>query len=361
MTSRTAFLLSAFMMTIGSFSARAQNYFDDDIYYNPAKDTKTVKQSKKAAAQTSTSQSVTVVEFPAADTYSVPASGLSMSVDEYNRRGIFAQEKAAATDTSATDFNYTRRIERFYNPDVVIATGDDELANVYYAEPANVNIIVNNTSPSYWGWSGSYYSPWSWSYCGPSWAYNPWGPSWGPSWGWGWNYPSWSWGWGPSWNPGWGPAWGVTRPNRHPGHAWTPGRVPATRPSTGTVRPGTIYRPGSVANVGNGGRVPSSSTRPGAISRPGTRPSTGIGTYGTTGTGRRPSTTATQNPSSYTRPTNPSSTTNSNNSYQRQGRSSSRSSSYSSGGGFNSGSSRSSGGFSSGGSSRGGRAGGGRR
>ena len=151
MTSRTAFLLSAFMMTIGSFSARAQNYFDDDIYYNPAKDTKTVKQSKKAAAQTSTSQSVTVVEFPAADTYSVPASGLSMSVDEYNRRGIFAQEKAASTDTSATDFNYTRRIERFYNPDVVIATGDDELANVYYAEPANVNIIVNNTSPSYWG------------------------------------------------------------------------------------------------------------------------------------------------------------------------------------------------------------------
>ena len=252
---------------------------DDDIYYNPS------TQPKKPAASPSTYVPNTVVDYPGADTYSATAgSGLNVDVDEYNRRGQFlVQTDTAAADTvgsGADTFAYTRRLERYYNPDIVNASGDSDLINYYYAtEPASdINVYVVNAWPGYSSW----YSPW-YTWYSPSWCWNSWGwydPWYSWSWGWG---PSWSW--GPAW--GWGPSWGW-----NPGPGWGPG--PAWRPgpghwasSAGASRPHAPAGSGSSSTVGR---------RPGAISagatgvanRPGNM---GRGRYtGTTSPAGRPGT-----------------------------------------------------------------------
>ncbi|MDE5960943.1 MAG: hypothetical protein K2H08_04420, partial [Duncaniella sp.] len=199
----TIFVATAFA-AVGLMSA--QSYFDDDIYYNASKATKPAKTQTKNSS--SSRKAVVVYDYPAADTYTVNGTR-SISVDEYNRRGIFATDSLSA-DTTATDFAYTRRIEQFYNPDIVNASGDKELANIYYMEPDEVNIYVNTPS-GYWGYDYFYpYNAWN----TPYWASNYW--RWNSSWYWGsWYDPywSWNWGWGPSWS--WGPAWG-------PSWAWGP-------------------------------------------------------------------------------------------------------------------------------------------
>lgn len=250
-------------------AAAAQDYYDDDIYYNP----KTAK--KKATVQV---KQTTPADYPAAGTYTVVTTGPARDIDEYNRRGIFAPattpDVSAASDSLNDSFRYTRRIERFYNPDVVVNTGDEDLTALYYDTSApTVNIYVNNDNPyynpyGYWGspWAydpwyvPSYYNPWGYGYnWGPSWS---WSWNWGPSWGWG---PSWSWGWnwGPSW--GWGPAWGWTGP------AWGPG--PATRPTPSRPSNAQLahrYNGGSYRESGGSYRghtpIQSSGTRP--ASRP---------------------------------------------------------------------------------------------
>lgn len=196
----TLFVATAFA-AVGFMSA--QSYFDDDIYYNASKATKPAKTQTKNSS--SNCKAVVVYDYPSADTYTVNGTR-SISVDEYNRRGIFATDSLSA-DTTATDFAYTRRIEQFYNPDIVNASGDKELANIYYMEPDEVNIYVNTPS-GYWGYDYFYpYSAWN----TPYWASNYW--RWNSSWYWGsWYDPywSWNWGWGPGWGPSWawGPAWG---------------------------------------------------------------------------------------------------------------------------------------------------------
>ncbi|MCM1483202.1 MAG: hypothetical protein NC043_02630 [Muribaculaceae bacterium] len=263
-TKITALIIS--MLMGGVTFASAHSYDDDDIYYNPSKATKTKAKEKKTYTQRANGVILyPVQDYPAADTYTVPATASSnRSVDEYNRRGIFATgAKPDATDSTSTDaFVNTRRIERFYNPDIVVSSADDELVQYYYAEPANVNIIVN--APDYWGYP-YYGSAWAW---GNPWYWNSWGPSW--SWSWGWNNPwywnswgpswSWSWGWGPAWawGPSWGPAWSWGW-----GPAWTPSRRPGAvghvRPAYTGGRPGGTaagYRPGRGYNntvTGNNG------------------------------------------------------------------------------------------------------------
>lgn len=339
------FKIFTFMAAIAigcAATVSAQDY-EDDIYYNPDKAKKTAPATPaKSAASSNTQRVYATGSYPSADTYTQGAeSQRTISVDDYNRRGIFANDTTKARGEETPDFAYTRRIEQFYNPDVVTSSTDPELAQYYYSEPAtSVNIIVNNPYPSYWGYP-YYGSAWAWA--NPYYNYwgiwDPWyGPSWSWSWNWGWNYPyrpGWNWGWGPNW--GYGPGWGWAGPAR------------PNRPS-GNMRPG-YSRPGY--NAGSGNSRPGYS-RPGyGTSRPGTtggysRPGT-TNNRGNIGYSRPGTTTNNNNNTGYSRPSN------SGNSYRPGGNSTGT---YRSTGGT--GYSRGSGGGYSGGGSRGGGGGRGR-
>ena len=169
--------------------------FEDDIYYNPSKEKKTAKPDKKT---TPSIKYVPTPDYPAADTYTYNSAS-TRDVDEYNRRYTTVAVDTAARDSAYTadSFAYTRRIERFHNPDVVTSSGDDQLIDYYYSQPdaaSSVNIYVN-TDP-YLGW-GTYpyygYRPY-YSYYG----YHSW-------WNWGWAYDPWYWGTSLAW--GYDPYW----------------------------------------------------------------------------------------------------------------------------------------------------------
>ncbi len=272
---------------------------DDDIYYNPSSQPSrpaNTSGSNNRNASNSNSGSYyvpnTVVNYPGAETYTVPAgSGLNVDVDAYNRHGSFLVNDSTAVDTTAgagDTFAYTRRLERYHNGDIVNASGDTQLIDYYYAsEPQqDVNIYVVNVDPFFSPWySTSYYwnNPWGWNrywydpYFSFSWGWGPswnWGWSWGPSWNWGWSWgPSWGWGPGWDWSPGWDWEW-APRPPRPPyggGHGWAVNAPGSSRPhapagSSSTVgrRPGAISvganRPGNMGRP-SGGYTPS--RRPG--------------------------------------------------------------------------------------------------
>lgn len=267
---RFAILMACLFATVSI--ASAQSYYDDDIYYDASKDKTAKTKSKntsasnanyyKAATYGNNSATVVVADYPSADNYTVNGTR-SISVDDYNRRGIFASDSLSA-DSTATDFQYTHRIEQFYNPEIVTGSGDTELAQIYYMEPQTVNVYVNTPS-AYWGydyfypslaWSSPYYwnnywrwnSSWYWnSWYDPYWSFG-WGPAWawGPSWGWGpgWG-PSWNWAWGPSW--GWGPSLGRPYNPRHPGAI-------GSRPNNQWAGSRPTGTPGSRPGITNGGR-----------------------------------------------------------------------------------------------------------
>lgn len=248
--------LMAVLIFGGSLVASAQGYDDDDIYFNPDK----AKTQPKAKVKTS--GNTTVYDFPAADTYQPVATitGTNIDIDTYNRRGVFAKvdtTRRQQQQQNSGDFNYTQKIERFYNPDVITQSNDSELAELYYSQPqTSVNIYVQNDpfAYNYWGWSNPYYPSWYWNSPYFSWTFGWGGPSWSWNWGWG---PSWSWGWGPSWS--WGPSWGWSvpaRPNRPHGNIRYAG---GSRPS-GNYRDG--YRTGSRPSHSTG----TSNYRPGGRS-----------------------------------------------------------------------------------------------
>ncbi|MCH5326863.1 MAG: hypothetical protein J1E29_06645 [Duncaniella sp.] len=358
MTNRFRTLLALAVGAVIPLAAGAQSYYDDDIYFDASKAKKQTPAvtTQKVTQTYVTPTSVVVAEYPSADSYSVEGTR-NISVDDYNRRGIFASD-SLSNDTTTTDFTYTRRIEQFYNPDIVAGSGDSELANIYYMQPERVNIYINTPNP-YWGYD--YFYPDFYWYNSPAWAAYPWRWTsswywrswydpywdWGPAWGWGWGRPSWGWhhgwylGWGHSW--GWaGPA-GWSRPNnpRHPG----------------AVNNG-YYRPGYGSGMSSSSSRPSSTSGRSGLGS-GTRNQGSAGYYrpgGTQSNSGRPGTTTT---------TRPSSGSNSSGSYSRPSVSNGgRTGSYnngasSSGGGRSSGSSfggsRSSGSSSSGRSSGGGR------
>lgn len=275
-----ALLLASAAMLV-STSALAQSYDDDDIYFNPAKATKETKTVKKTVPATNVQNTYQYkqyqsTDYPSADSYTpAPTAGVNRSVDEYNRRGIFASEQpaASAADSLQTDdFQATRQIEKFYNPDIIVAANDDQLTQYYYSQPAStVNIIVNTPYSYYWdypyytGYWGNPYRPWNWGW-GPSWNW-AWSPSWGWNWGWSWSWgSSWTWGntwgWGPSWG-GWTPSWGWVNPR--------PGSVGNIRPGNAGYRPGTTHagasnvRPGSSAGNWRPGNANTSGYRPGNV------------------------------------------------------------------------------------------------
>ncbi len=397
----TSLILAAIAFAATAPSSWAQG-FEDDIYFDASK-------AKKKTAPAAPQRPTGAASFLAADQFANELTPMArdISVDEYNRRGIFAVADTISVDSllanglSGDAFANTRRIERFYNPDVVIENPDGTVAEYYYGDtPPEINIYVNNSYPSFWT-GARFYDPWyswNWSYYGylNPWYYGGyydpwvWGWGWGPLWTGGWN-PCWGWtpSWGPNWSwglggPVWGPSWGGPGGGAH---------HPSTRPQPPHGNYAGSYRRGA----GSTGTSGAHGTRnPGAssasnwnINNIGNRPGTTSGTYraGASGsnrgssnhnynaTGRRPgsvingtrSTSGRQNQSTYTNRNNTNSYNN-NNSYQRSSNSSSGNSGFHSsgsssssmgGGSFRSGA----GGGAAGGGSRstGGGGGGGRR
>ena len=238
---------------------RAQSYYDDDIYYDPAKDV------TQKSIPVVVNQNGAIGDYPAADTYTVHNVGTVRDVDEYNRRTPVESDTTEIPQSE--NFEYTRRIERFYDPQVVASLDDPELVEYYYtsAQP-EVNIIIGSTAfNDPWLWDWGWYSPYSYSY----WGWNSWYWGypyswWRPSWYYGWYHPGWYP--GPSWYPGW-------HPGHYPGHHY-----PGYHPGGGNRRwaggsPGgwgTFGSRNGNANRYNGGRGDSSGYKPGnATSKPG--------------------------------------------------------------------------------------------
>lgn len=180
--------------------ATAQGYYDDDIYYDPSKDTKSkqinasvqkerkLRQQQEAAEQQRLQQQAYQQlyqqyygnydptlgggDFAAADTYAPDASGSMRNVDEYNRRGNYSRRDTSAQALPKQDeFAYTQRIEKYHNPDIISSVNDPELVDYYYSSAnSQPEINIYMTTPG----CGPYYNAWAW---------NAWDPYWyGPSW-----------------------------------------------------------------------------------------------------------------------------------------------------------------------------------
>lgn len=228
---------------------QAQDY--DDIYYDASK-------SKTTTTKVTTNPKTVAVYGEVPDNYKVAAQSnyrIERDEDEYNRRGAYepGYEIDLNGDTIYTvdlngdtiyeeAFANTRRIERFYNPDIVILSDDDDLVELYYDESPTINLVIGSDwgYGSYWNY-GSYwdsYYPWYTGWYSPwytPWYYRPYYSYY--DWGWGWYSPRW---YGPSlW--GWN-YWGV-RPwsswHYNGWYGWDYGGVrPHHNHNGGHVRPG---------------------------------------------------------------------------------------------------------------------------
>ncbi len=294
----------AFMGVIAlSMSAVAQAQDYDDIYGDVS------SSSKKVVVKTKKNNGVTVVRRTAGvstvETLSgTPVATSSISdnstwdVDSYNRRGAdYDTDLTSIVDTVEDNsmFANTARIERFYNPDVVIKSDDDELLELYFDNNTDVNLIVGTTTyvptwgysswyswyDPYYSWYAPYYSPWGWRASYWDWGWGPgyWGYSWGWHRPWGW-YSSWGWGhhhYGGMWgHNGWsrpGHA-GWDRPGHNSFHAGlgTMSRRPTSRMGGNNFGNNRMGSNGRIGTRNNGTRVGT-----GGMSNGRTRPSTGGG------------------------------------------------------------------------------------
>jgi hypothetical protein len=285
-SSKKLLLLSAAFGVLAS-TAVAQGYDDDDIYYDAnkaKKSTKTVKASSLYVGNGAVT-SVATSGNTVTNVYTSSPSRVTVTrdVDEYNRRGGYEPVASTSVDDLGDNFEYTRRIERFYNPDLVAECDDDdvtyyynyandELADVNASSPTTINIYVDNADPWADFWSPYYYgSAWSWAYrpC----YYNPWwrwnyawgyGSPWSLSFGWdgfhvglGWGWAGfdldWGWGFGWTWGGGHHPHFAGLNigGNWHLGDGGHHGGMMASRPGAGAFNP--AGRP-SAAN-GRGGNI----------------------------------------------------------------------------------------------------------
>ena len=200
-------LLGLLAFSAGSL-IQAQDY--DDIYYDASKSESAIK------AKVEQQKPKTVAVYGnVPEKYKVAAKDnyrLERDVDEYNRRGNYEPDYEVDINGDTIYFNgdsiyvdafsNTRMIERFYNPDVVILSDDDDLIELYYDESPTINLIVGNDwnyapygwSASYYPWYTGWYEPWYASYHVPYWGYGGWYSPyryWG--WGWDWYYSFWGW------------------------------------------------------------------------------------------------------------------------------------------------------------------------
>lgn len=227
-------ILLVMSVLMGNCVLLAQNYYDDDIYYDASKVQKVDKKKKSS------------LDYDGSDVYNVNGT-MTVDVDTYNRRNLNSVVDTSGIDSLASkEFLYTRRIERFYDPDVVKNSGDSVLIAYYNNslddEDVDVNIYLGG-SP-YWTPYGYRYNWYGYPYWSSSFYWDYW---YGPSWTW--NYsPYWSWygWWGPSWYPG--PSYYPPYHPHHPPHyGYNPtiNRRPASPGAYRPVRPGyNDYRNG---------------------------------------------------------------------------------------------------------------------
>lgn len=216
-TYRVITLLGLLAVTAASI-VQAQDF--DDIYYD-ASSSKTEK-AKKVKVVTPTKTLEVYGQVPEVYTQAVQGNySVDRDVDEYNRRGEYDPEYALSLDGDTIyeeAFANTRRIERFYNPDVVILSDDEDLVELYYDESPTVNLIIGSDwGYASYGWPSSFYWYDPWYYGSFGW-YNPW-------WRFGW-HSAWHYGWYSPWYYGWhGPHmwgwdyWGY-RPWWHGHYGW---------------------------------------------------------------------------------------------------------------------------------------------
>lgn len=224
------------LIALGSSSMLSWSQDYDDVYYDSKKDNGTKAVLKPAATQVKSQPQRVVIN--STQPYKVTIQRGSnivngRDVDEYNRRGNYSYENydttAYSSDSNQADFSNTERIERFYNPDIVINSNDDDLITLYYDNTPTVNLTIGSSwwGPSIgWGWSGWYGPHWSFSFCDP-WYYTSWySPYWYTGWYWNWYDPFFSWGWHDAfwgWGGHHGWDWGGPGPH-HNDWAWGGGR-----------------------------------------------------------------------------------------------------------------------------------------
>ena len=258
-------LAACLALGLGALALSAQNYYDDDLYYDASKASKKSKPAKQQPARNQNGGAnglyyfdgtdyvpwSNVGEYQDAGSVPVTGAGSNRDVDEYNRH--YTTTASSRVNPNQPDsmsleeferMSATERLARFNGSNVArqameddgygydydySGTQADAYNNAYASGYSNgYNAGYNNADTSvsinfglgypyyYSSWGWPYYSRWSygWPYYS-SWYY----PSY--SWSWGWNDPYWSWGWGPLW--GWGPSWGWT-PSWGWNHGWGYGR-----------------------------------------------------------------------------------------------------------------------------------------
>lgn len=194
------FLISALVVS-GVGRMAAQDF--DDIYYD------------SSHSNTSKTTSATTVA-PANNSYNYAGTVNGRDIDEYNRRGttngnytaqqpdtVYSDNGGAGNGYS--DYTYTMRIQRFYNPTIVIESSDPALLTALVAPAyaaATFGTILSPFSSLYWGWDYYPASYYAWNAWNNPWYYGGW------NWGW---HSSWYWG-DPYWNYGW---WGGCPPYHH--------------------------------------------------------------------------------------------------------------------------------------------------
>lgn len=130
----------------------------DDIYYNPRKANET---------RITTSNEETVV-----------ISNNVRDVDTYNRQAP-ANRPNQTSNVEQDDFEYTKRITRFHNPEAV-TINNPEYVYIYNDTPSEPNPTINIRVTQRWNpWDYSYFTP----YYYPSYHW-----SWDSNYGWGYTY-----------------------------------------------------------------------------------------------------------------------------------------------------------------------------
>ena len=196
-----------------------QGYYDDDIYYDAEK-AKKERQEKLAELQAEYELANPEMKAPTYQVY----NNNDVDVDAYNRMGrSYTQRDSSAVDSirpaNSSMFTYTDRIERFSNPDIVTASDDPELIELYYADDVNIYVGTPSTTVSfgfYDPWYSSWYSPWY----GPRYS-SYWYSPFYTYWGYGYWDPWCSW-----YDPFWGPGYYHPYPyygyhhHYYPSYAW---------------------------------------------------------------------------------------------------------------------------------------------
>lgn len=295
---KTAILISIMMvmLPIGTYAQY------DDMYFVPKKEKKAeTKETQSASSRQEVRQTSMVTSTPVLresdngftlDSETDYSTSLSdeRDVDEYNRRYMFYDGGSEEADTlyedsvaaeeegewvngfngSDADYQYTKRILRFYTPTVGIPVssplywdlcyGPDAIYwNVYddgfyaYAFPSSWNSLYYSPAFSWsWGWR-----PWGWGYSWYGGWYSPWYDPWyyGPWYGYGWyHHPHY---WGPHYGGGWAGR-PVNRPSVRYREGYSGGRISSVRPSrttTGTRVTPTRSTGTRVTPSGTGGRI----------------------------------------------------------------------------------------------------------